>query len=556
VEESNVTVKESTLILRRRGRRRGPLSRRTATAGRAHAAQQVGGTPTSAAGENVYMSVRPAGSGWVRVDERPTVIRRGPLDPNVDFERYREAACKRFVAMARALGHHAFHDLDELAKDFYDDFWADWLSRPSRELTGAPVPYIAGAMMNKLRDLSRRGHSVRAPELVRSDSDAILATIAAEDLEPSDQVVLQEEMWLVSEIVHSLPEREQLVFAAVFGRDSKKKGSPVAGYKLAASKLGVSEARAKKLSLSANRRIRAAVERIESGSWCERWARSIELVAAGKEGEAEFLQHAAHCAHCRLGIVHLRRQAAILPLPANVAAEHLELLSRIWAHARGSGRAVRDQAVGLVGRHANSASDASGIVSTGGAAGAGVTAFKVGVVCLGVGLTGGAASVCLQVAGVPTPLTGLASSPAPHRRPRPRQRATRIARTAARPTVMFSSATTPSAQPRVAAPPRTPSRPAHSTSTATTTAAQQSAAAAQNEFNPGGGSGSQIPAGSSGSTPVMADRAARSAAVAPPAASTGSGSSASGEGSGTTKSSSGAGGGTVTSGSSNSLTAP
>lgn len=62
--------------------------------------------------------------------------------------------------MAQAMGHHAFHDLDELANDFYDDFWTEWLERPGRELAGSPVPYIAGAMMNKLRDLIRHSRSV------------------------------------------------------------------------------------------------------------------------------------------------------------------------------------------------------------------------------------------------------------------------------------------------------------------------------------------------------------------------------------------------------------
>lgn len=241
------------------------------------------------------------------------VMRRadGRLDPSVDFERYREAACKRFIASARSSGHHAFHDLGELAKDFYDDFWADWLDRNrDKELSGPVVPYIAGAMMNKLLDLSRRGRSVRAPQLVCAEGEKILARIVAEDLEPSEQMASEEQMWLLSEVVDSLPSRERVAFSAVFSRDSKKKDAPPAGYKLAASQLGISEVRAKKLSLKANRRIRAAVEQIESGTWCERWARSIKLVAAGGEGEAGFRRHAEHCVKCHAGVVHLRHQIA------------------------------------------------------------------------------------------------------------------------------------------------------------------------------------------------------------------------------------------------------
>lgn len=231
------------------------------------------------------------------------------LDPSVDWERYREASCKRFIAVARALGHHAVHDLDELAKDLYDDVWADFLARPGRELRGAAVPYIASAMMNKLRALNRRGRSVRPTDLARADGEAMLETIASEELEPSEQVVLREEMWLVTEIIDALPAREKVAWAAVLVRDPKRKDAPLGGYRLAAAQLGVSVTRAKKLSLQANKRLRAAVEEVRSGRWCERWARSIELVAAGAEGEPEFLRHAEHCTRCRLGVVHLRRQA-------------------------------------------------------------------------------------------------------------------------------------------------------------------------------------------------------------------------------------------------------
>lgn len=234
----------------------------------------------------------------------------GLLDPAVDFERYRKAACKLFIGIARTQNHHAFHDLDELAKDFYDDFWTEWLERPSRELTGSPVSYIANAMMNKLRDLSRRGRSVRTPQLLLAEDEKIFATIAAEGLELSEQTASEEQMWLLAEAVDSLPPRERVVFLAVLSRDSKKKGTPPAGYKLAASLLGISETRAKKLSMKANRRMRVAVKQIKSGTWCERWAQSIRLVAAGQEGEAGFRRHAEHCTTCQASVVHLRHQIA------------------------------------------------------------------------------------------------------------------------------------------------------------------------------------------------------------------------------------------------------
>lgn len=232
----------------------------------------------------------------------------GALDPTVDWERYREASCKRFIAVARALGHHAIHDLDELAKDLYDDVWADFLARP-RELSGAAVPYIARAMMNKLRALNRRGRSVRPTDLARADGEAILETIASEEIEPSEQVVLREEMWLVTEIIDALPAREKVAWAAVFARDPKRKDAPPGGYRLAAAQLGVSTTRAKKLSLRANKRLRAAVEEVRAGRWCKRWAHSIELVATGAEGEPEFLRHAKHCTRCRLDVAQLRHQA-------------------------------------------------------------------------------------------------------------------------------------------------------------------------------------------------------------------------------------------------------
>ena len=145
---------------------------------------------------------------------------------------------------------------------------------------------------------------------------------------PVEQLVLQEEMWLVSEVIQSLPVRLQVVFKAVFSRDTKKKGSPTAGYRLAAQQLGVSESRAKKLSLEANKRIRLAIERIEAGEWCDRWAESIELAASGAGATPEFLAHAEHCVTCRLGVAHLRRQAAVLPLPLIPAAEHVGAVPR------------------------------------------------------------------------------------------------------------------------------------------------------------------------------------------------------------------------------------
>lgn len=442
-------------------------------------------------------------------------VRPAPgLDPAVDFERYREPASRRFIAMARAMGMHAFHDLDALAEDYYDEFWAEWLERPGKQLDGSPTPYIAGAMMNKLRDLSRRGRSVRAPELLRAESEEILATIAAENLEPDEQVVLQEEMWLVNDIVHSLPPREQVAFAAVFARDSKKKGAPLAGYKLAASRLGVSEARAKKLSLQANKRIRAAVEQIHSGKWCDRWARSIELVAAGEEADEEFAYHVHRCVRCSAGIVHLRRQAAILPLPAALAA-HAHLLGRIWDQLGNGWSNARHHVAVAFGRHASTAADAGGIVGgSGGAAGAGLTAFKLTAVCLGVGLTGAGASVCLQAAGVPVPiLAAITGSHHAHRRPVHHP----VARRPLAPVIAQNVGIPPAATTTSAAG-ATRSAVSHShparKSASATGGAQRSATAVQTEFNPGGGAGTPVSSSgsgtSSGSSATARDAAASS----------------------------------------------
>jgi DNA-directed RNA polymerase specialized sigma24 family protein len=513
---------------------------------------RLGGTLTVNGGEFIYMSPRPPGPTRAQVDGLAACSLKGcpadGLDPSVDFVRYRGPACKRFVAMARATGHHAFHDLDELAKDFYDDFWTEWLERPVRELPGSPVPYIAGAMMNKLRDLSRRGRSVRAPELVRSESDDILATIAADDLEPAEQVVLQEEMWLVNDIVHSLPAREQVVFAAVFGRDSKRQDAPPGGYKLAAAQLGVSEARAKKLSLAANRRIRAAVRQIESGNWCDRWASSIELVAAGHEGEEEFLRHAKHCAQCRLGVAHLRRQAAILPLPI-VLSGHVGLVARIWNHASNTWSNARGQFANTLGRHANVANDASAMVTGGGgAAGAGVTVIKLGALCcLGVGLTGTGASVCLQAVGVPSPvIAAVSGSHHARKRHSAHDQVARIqlARSRAPQIVSLSN---PSAALATTLPRGAASHRHHQSSLSSSgSRAQRSASAAQDEFNPGGGSGGQVSTGASEGS--IDQDTAHSATVAP--------SAASGSHVALHRRSVSDNGGTVTSGSSNAFTAP
>jgi RNA polymerase sigma factor (sigma-70 family) len=467
-----------------------------------------GGTPTPQTGENGYMSARPAHTSAPHPDAGNSgangSLRPAPgLDPAVDFERYREPASKRFIAMARAMGMHAFHDLDELAEDYYDEFWVEWLERPGKQLDGSPTPYIAGAMMNKLRDLSRRGRSVRAPELLRAESEEILATIAAETLEPDEQVVLLEEMWLVNDIVHSLPPREQVAFAAVFARDSKKKGAPLAGYKLAASRLGVSEARAKKLSLQANKRIREAVEQIKSGKWCDKWARSIELAAAGEEADEEFAYHVDRCLHCRLGVVHLRRQAAILPLPAALAA-HAHLLGRIWGHLRNGSSNARHHVAVAAGRHASTAADAGGIVGgSGGAAGAGLTAFKLTAICLGVGLTGAGASVCLQAAGVPVPvLAAITGSHHAHRRPVHHP----VPRRALAPVIAQNLSIPPAGTTTSAAGATrsavSHSHPARRSSSATGghSAAQRSAAAVQTEFNPGGGSGTAVSSSGSGTS--------------------------------------------------------
>jgi RNA polymerase sigma factor (sigma-70 family) len=412
-----------------------------------------------------------------------------PLNPATDFEQYRSACCRRFVAMARAKGQHSFHDLDELAQDFYAQFWTDWLERPKEEFDGLPVPYIAGAMLNKMRDLSRRGRSVRSPELVQVESEQILATVASEDMSPDEQLVLQEEMWLVNEVIHSLPPRLQVVFKAVFSRDTKKKDSPLSGYKLAAQQLGVSEARAKKLSLEANKRIRLAIERIEAGRWCDRWEESIALVAGGGEGTPEFLAHADHCVMCRLGVAHLRRQAAIMPLPLLTLVEHVGVLGRFSHHARTVYIDARQQLTFLFGRHASPASEAaSGIVGGSGAAGvAGAGIFKVGALCLaGAVVAGGAASVCLKTLGVPVPIVNAISHTHVHVRAKPHLREVASGQGVIAAVTVSSPITTP------AVPDHHAPTEHHQQSTPSQTARE-----AQKEFNPGGGSGASIDQSSS-----------------------------------------------------------
>jgi hypothetical protein len=235
----------------------------------------------------------------------------GRLDPEVDFARYREPACRRFIWSASRLGYRKRHDLSDEAKDLYSEFWLTWLEHPDRELVGSAVPsYIAIAMLNMLRTRDYRGRSVRATQVVLAESEPLLRLIAAAGLDPVEHAIVQEKLATAVEIMHSLPWREQVALAAVLGRDSKKRGAPAAGYKRAAAELGVSEARAKKLCLAANRRIRAAVEQIESGSWCERWASSIPRVAAGEKDEPGFHRHAEWCVRCRMSVTRLRHHAA------------------------------------------------------------------------------------------------------------------------------------------------------------------------------------------------------------------------------------------------------
>lgn len=516
-----------------------------------------GGTLTAEISVSGYMSVRPAQSPCIhegdppRLSDEPTAA--GVLDPATDFERYRGPATKRFIAMARALGQHTFHDLDDRAQEFYADFWVEWLKRPDRTLPGAPVAYIAAAMMNKLRQVNGRGRSVRPPELLRAEGEEILATLATEDLEPAEQAVLHEEMWQVNEIIHSLPRREQVAFAAVFGRDSKKKGAPLGGYKLAAQALGVSEVRAKKLSLAANKRIRAAAAQVESGHWCDRWAESMEQVASGGEGDEAFRQHAEHCVHCRLGVVHLRRQAAILPLPS------IALLSRLFGHVRGTWDAARDQVAVLLGRHGTTAADAGGIVTTGGgAAGAGITALKLGAVaCVGVGLAGGAASVCLKAAGLPSPIIeALDGGPSHHRHATNHRRIHPPATASRGPTItpISVTSTTSNLKPTTAAS-QTHSTPKPSSTTASqthTTTATRSVSEARNEFSPGGGFGQQSQSSGTAASSSTSSVHTASASAGSASASTAPASHSSSTGGG----SGGSSGGTVTTGHSNSLTAP
>jgi hypothetical protein len=234
----------------------------------------------------------------------------GRLDPEVDFERYREPACRRFIRFASMLGYHTRHDLGDVAKDLYSDFWLTWLGHPDRELDAPAAPYIAGAMMNMLRSRDHRGRSVRTTQVVLAESESLLELVAAAGLDPVEHAIVGEELAMSVEIVQTLPWREQVALAAVLGRDSKKRGAPVAGYRRAAAELGVSEVRAKKLCLAANRRIRVAVAQIESGRWCERWASSIQRVAAGEKGEPGFRRHAGWCARCRMSVTRLRHHGA------------------------------------------------------------------------------------------------------------------------------------------------------------------------------------------------------------------------------------------------------
>jgi hypothetical protein len=228
----------------------------------------------------------------------------GRLAVEEEFGLYRQRACRVFVAVARARGHHAFHDLEDRAQELYADFWLGWLKR-SGEREVPSVAYIVAAMMNKLLGINGRGRSVRPPQLVDVE---VMAALAGGAVDPAEAVVLGEQLALAGEIMASLPRRERVAVACVAGRDSKRKGAPPAGYRLAARQLEVSETRAKKLALAGNRRIRAAREQFEAGTWCARWERSLELVAAGRPAEPGFERHARHCARCRLSVARLRRR--------------------------------------------------------------------------------------------------------------------------------------------------------------------------------------------------------------------------------------------------------
>jgi DNA-directed RNA polymerase specialized sigma24 family protein len=231
------------------------------------------------------------------------------LDPEEHFERYRQPAIRAFRARARANGYHAYYDLDEAAQELYNEFWTEWMERSHTELHGAPVPYIATAMINKLRTRGTRGRSIRGNQMIHGDSERILAIIPTQDPDPLDQMLQREELWCLVEFVQGLLPRERVAFTAVRARDSKKKGAPLAGYKLAAAILGVSTVRAKKLSLAANKKLRVAIEQIESGSLCERWARSICLVAAGAQAEPGFRRHTERCIQCRHALARARHDA-------------------------------------------------------------------------------------------------------------------------------------------------------------------------------------------------------------------------------------------------------
>lgn len=234
-------------------------------------------------------------------------MRPAGLDPTRDFERYRQPATTAFCSIARARGLHYFYDLDDAAEESYAQFWADWIARGRDDLEGSRVAYIAAAMVNKLCRRARDDGRSGIRQTMRDAGGDLGEMIVGREPDHLDFVIQREELWTLAEAAQSLPPRERTAFGAVLQRDSKRKGAPPAGYKLAATKLGVSVGRAKKLSLAANRGMRTALKQIESGAWCQRWSRSIELVLAGGKGEPGFRQHAERCASCRMAIVSRRK---------------------------------------------------------------------------------------------------------------------------------------------------------------------------------------------------------------------------------------------------------
>jgi DNA-directed RNA polymerase specialized sigma24 family protein len=331
------------------------------------------------------------------------------LDATTDYEALRAESLRVFIRMLRRKSQGSFYDLNDVAEECYQEVWSGWLARQLPDVqTANVVTYIASAMYLKFIDrYVRQSRSIRAELL--DDLDAAGAFDArSNSMTPEERVLLLEELALAAEVLDSLEPRQQVVFKAIWSRDRKEKGTPIAGRKLAAAQLGISEQRAKKIGLQANKAIRAAVSRIEDGSWCAQFKETIDTVVAGGESTPEFDAHMRRCVTCRVSTAYLRHRAAIMPLPLLPLAAGPSGLAGLFDHVRGTAASLRTHLAGLVGRHAGAAQTTGGVAAPGAAAGAaGAGAAKVAVVCAsGVLAAAGCASVVLGISGLPSPLAG------------------------------------------------------------------------------------------------------------------------------------------------------